>query len=126
MLVAATTSAPAETDADTVALGVFEGEQDATGAPADVAEILSSGEARSAPGAVAVAHGAGKRWIVVGLGSRTEFTPERARAAAAHVRGRAREISTRSLCWSLPAGGDDAAAAGPRQGPRPPRPHVPA
>ena len=110
MLVAATTTVPAETDADTVAIGVFEGEQDVA-APAEVGEILASGEARRTPGAIAVTHAAGKRWIVVGLGSRSDFTPELARTAAAQARARAREIAARSLCWSLPAGGDEAVAA---------------
>ena len=110
MQVSATTEAPEASEADTLALGVFAGEEGAAGAPAEVAEMLASGEARAAAGALAVGHSAGKRWIVVGLGARSEFTPESARAAAAAVRGRAREITTKSLCWILPSGTDEAIA----------------
>src|ERR1700751_3161906 len=110
MLVTAISEAPEATDADTIAVGVFAGEQAVPGAPAEVGELIASGEARTTPGALAVAHGAGKRWIVVGLGARVDFTPERARTAAALARGRAKEIATRSLCWRIPDGADDAVA----------------
>jgi len=110
MLVTATSEAPETTEADTIALGIFAGEREAPGAPAEVTELIASGEARSAPGAIAVAHGARKRWLVLGLGARVDFTPERARAAAALARARAREIATRSLCWRVPDGGDEAVA----------------
>jgi leucyl aminopeptidase len=110
MEITATTEAPEANEADTVVLGVFAGEEGAAGAPAEVAEMLASGEARTTRGALAVGHSAGKRWIVVGLGPRSEFTPERARAAAAAARGRAREIAAKSLCWILPAGTDETIA----------------
>jgi leucyl aminopeptidase len=110
MRVTGTTDAPESTDADTIAVGAFAGEQTVAGVPPEVAGMLDSGEARTAPGSVAVAHAAGKRWIVAGLGAQDEFTPERARAAAAHVRARAREIATRSLCWRLPGGANGAVA----------------
>ncbi|HLL92560.1 MAG TPA: leucyl aminopeptidase [Solirubrobacteraceae bacterium] len=98
-------------EADTVAVGVFDDEQPPEQAPEQLAQLLSSGEARTSFKALALAHADGKRWLLVGLGPRGDFTPERARVAAAAVRERARELSTRTLCWELPAGGDEAVAA---------------
>ena len=103
MDVTATTAAPVETAADTVALGVFEGKRiphDLDGAPLQA--LLDSGEARPRFEHLAHTHGEGKRWILVGLGSRDDFTPERARIAAARAHGRARELGTTTLCWELP------------------------
>jgi len=98
-------------DADTVAVGVFEGERPSEQAPAELGRLLDAGEARSSFKALALAHAAGKRWLLVGLGPREQFTPERARVAAAVARERARELSTRTLAWELPAGGDESVAA---------------
>jgi leucyl aminopeptidase len=97
--------------ADTVALGLFEDEGAPTGAPAAVAELVASGEARAKPKSLALAHAEGRRWLLVGLGTRAELTPERVRVAAAAATARARELSTRTLCWLLPEGGDGAMAA---------------
>jgi leucyl aminopeptidase len=102
-----TSERPHATEADTVAVGVFEGEQPSEG-PAILGELLASGEARRGPKSVAVGHAEGKRWLVVGLGTREEFTPERARIAAAIARERARELSTRTLCWQAPIAADSA------------------
>jgi leucyl aminopeptidase len=97
-----TTARAAQTDADTVAVGVFEGEDPPGDAPAPLTELLASGEARRSPKALALAHAEGKRWLIVGLGAREQFTPERARVVAAVVRERTKEISTRALCWVAP------------------------
>jgi leucyl aminopeptidase len=51
---------------------------------------------------LAVAHAAGRRWILVGLGARDDFDAERARVAAAAALGRARELGAEVLCWELP------------------------
>jgi leucyl aminopeptidase len=98
-------------DADTVAVGVFEGEPTPEGAPSEVGELLASGEARRSRKALALAHSEGKRWIVVGLGKREDFTPELARVAAAVVRDRAKELSTKALCWQTPSEDPAVAAA---------------
>src|SRR5918992_2343963 len=103
MRVSATTQAPIETDADTIVVGVFAGK----GIPHDVEDgtlqaLVDSGEARSKLRSLAVAHAAGRRWVLVGLGERDEFDAERARVAAASVVGRARELGAESLCWELP------------------------
>ncbi len=111
MEVSATTQSPRVTDADTVVLGVFDGEQDAPGGPAEVAELLASGEARRSFKALALAHAEGRRWLVVGLGKRDDFTPERARVAAAAARDRARELSCQALCWETPDGAPQIAGA---------------
>jgi leucyl aminopeptidase len=103
VLVSATTGDPAATDADTVAIPLFEGEDAPPQAPPELAALLASGEARRSLKALAVTHAQGKRWLAVGLGSRSDFTPEQARVAAATALDRAREISTRTLCWYAPA-----------------------
>jgi leucyl aminopeptidase len=99
----ATTAAPVDTRADTVALGVFDGKRiphDLPGGPLQA--LLDSGEARTAPRALAHTHAGGKRWILVGLGDRDRFEPEDARVAAAVALERARELGARALCWELP------------------------
>jgi leucyl aminopeptidase len=111
--VTATTELPGATDADTVAVGVFEGE----GIPHDTAEgaleaLLDAGEARRSYRSLALTHADGKRWVLVGLGRREQFGAERARVAAALAHGRASELSTRTLCWELPHHVDSDVAAG--------------
>jgi leucyl aminopeptidase len=103
MDVAATTQPGASTDADTVAVGVFDGEAPPGHAPAELGELIASGEARRSFKALALAHADGKRWLAVGLGPADELTPERARVAAAVAGERAREISARALCWEAPS-----------------------
>jgi leucyl aminopeptidase len=102
MEVAATTQPGGSSDADTVAVGVFDGEEPPRQAPAELGELLTSGEARRSFKALALAHANGKRWLAVGLGPAGELTPERARVAAAVAGERAREIATRVLCWEAP------------------------
>jgi leucyl aminopeptidase len=106
-----TTETTGQTDADTVAIGVFEGGETPAGAPAEVGELLASGEARRSFKSLALTHSGGKRWLVMGLGDRDDFTPERARVAAAVTRERAREISAKVLCWQAPTGDGDVVAA---------------
>jgi leucyl aminopeptidase len=106
----------ASSDADTIAIGVFEGEEPSAGAPAAVGQLLASGEARRSFKALALAHDEGRRWLLVGLGARKDFTPERARVAAATTGQRAREISTVALCWQTPVEEDPSIAAALVQG----------
>jgi leucyl aminopeptidase len=110
MHVSATTEPAQELDADTVVLGLFDGEGAPAHAPAEVGDLLAGGEARSTFKALALTHSGGRRWLLVGLGAREELSPERARVAAAKVCERARELSARALCWVLPADGAEAAA----------------
>lgn len=111
MRVSSITQPSRTSDADTIAVGVFEGEDTAPGSPAPLGELLASGEARRSFKSLAVAHADAKRWLLVGLGERAHFTPERARVAAATAAGRAREISAQTLCWELPSDSDPTVAA---------------
>src|SRR5271165_655307 len=103
MQVSATTQPESDLDSDTVVVGLFDGEQPAGDVPADVGQLIASGEAKGSFKALALTHAEGKRWLTVGLGARKDFTPERARVAASLARERARELSTRVLCWEVPA-----------------------
>jgi leucyl aminopeptidase len=112
MDVRATIEPPAATGADTITIGVFDGEGVAHDLPdGDLGALLESGEARTGFRKLALTHADGRRWIVAGLGKREEFDPERARIAAAGVLGRARELGARSLCWELPHKLSDAHAS---------------
>lgn len=108
MRVEATTTAALASDADTVAVGAFDGEGVAHDFGAGTLQaLLDRGEARTALEHLAVAHADNRRVILVGLGSRSEFDAERARIAAALVDARARELGARSLCWEAPHHVDD-------------------
>ncbi len=112
MRASATTDAPIATDADTVAIGVFEGKgipHDLEGGPLQA--LVDAGEARPTFRHLALHHGEGKRWLLVGLGSRDAFDAERARIAAATVHARLRELGTGTLCWELPHHVPDEVAA---------------
>jgi leucyl aminopeptidase len=109
--VTARSGAPAETDADTRVVPVFEGEplDDA-----DLQALVESGEAKAAARKLAVTHedgpGGRRRVILAGLGKRDELDAEKARVAAAVAAGRARELGARSLSWAAPS--DDAGVVG--------------
>ncbi len=104
MRLSTTTETGAATDADTIAVAVFEGEETPAETPAAVEELIASGEARRSFKSLALTHADGKRWLLWVLDARDELTPERARVAAAVARGRAIELSTRTLCWQTPLG----------------------
>lgn len=113
MRIATTTDGPLATDADTIAVGVFDGEDVAHDIGyGTLQRLLDRSEARRAFKRLAVAHAEDRRWIVVGLGARDAFDAERARIAAAAVHGRARELGTTTLCWEVPHHVDDAIVAG--------------
>jgi leucyl aminopeptidase len=102
MRVRSTTEAPPQTGADTIAVGIFEGEKIAHDVDGVLQGLVDSGEARAKLRKVAVAHAGGRRYVLAGLGKREEFDAERARAAAAAVARRARDLGTSALCWELP------------------------
>ena len=86
--VTATTDAPAATDADTDRRRSLRGRGLATTSTAAPLEaLLDAGEARTRFAHLALRHGGGRRWLLVGLGARDEFDAERARVAAATVCG---------------------------------------
>jgi leucyl aminopeptidase len=107
MQVHATADPPSQTAADTLVVGVFEGEQ---AAQASLQKLFDSGEAKHTGGSVAVAHEESRRWLLVGLGKREEWSPELARMGAARAAQRAAQLGARSLCWELPYGSDVAVA----------------
>jgi leucyl aminopeptidase len=113
VIVESTTALPADCDADTIVVGVLAGEAVAHDVDGGVLQgLVDGGEAKSSHRHLAVAHAAGKRWILVGLGSHAELDGERMRIAAACALGRARDLGTRRLCWELPHGvGPQIAAA---------------
>ena len=102
MVTESTTALPAETDADTVVLGVLEGEPIAHDVDGVLQALVDGGEAKAAHRHLAVAHAGAKRWVLVGLGKRAELDGERVRVAAASALGRARELGARKLCWEVP------------------------
>jgi leucyl aminopeptidase len=109
----ATTASPVQTDADTIAIGVFEAGGIAHDLPGgELSRLLDAGEARRSFKHLALTHADGKRFLVVGLGERAKFDAEQARVAAAAVHGRARELGAKTLCWEVPHHVDDDVVAG--------------
>jgi len=105
MRVTATTAAPVDTPADTVVVGLLEGEPPALDVGDGLLQgLIDSGEAKPKPGHLAVAHHDGKRFLTVGLGAREKLDDEALRVAAAKAVGRLRELSARVACWALPEG----------------------
>jgi leucyl aminopeptidase len=100
--------ATAERDADTIAVGLFDGES--VSGPARA--LVESGEARGKARRTAVTHAEGRRWLVVGLGPREGWDAEAARVAGAVALGRARELGARSLAWEVPDGSGPAEVGG--------------
>jgi leucyl aminopeptidase len=103
MRVTATTEAAASTAADTVVVGLIEGEA----VKHDVADgalqaLVDGGEARAKAGHLAVTRAEGKRWILVGLGTRDRLDAEGLRLAAATAHGRARDLGAKVVAWELP------------------------
>jgi leucyl aminopeptidase len=102
VIVSSTTQLPADADADTVVIGVLKDEPVHHDVDGILNGLIAGGEARAKHRHLAVAHAGGKRWILVGLGSRDELDGERVRVAAASAYGRARELGARRLCWEVP------------------------
>ncbi|HTP20523.1 MAG TPA: leucyl aminopeptidase [Solirubrobacteraceae bacterium] len=113
MQVEATTAGPLDSGADTIVVGVFEGEDIAHDLPGGaLATLLASGEAQREFKRLAVTHSGGTRAILIGLGNRNKFDGERARVAAAVAHRRAREIGATTMCWEVPHHvGDDVVEA---------------
>ncbi|MEA2147373.1 MAG: leucyl aminopeptidase, partial [Solirubrobacteraceae bacterium] len=105
MEVQATTAQALASGADTIAIGIFEGEAVGSEEPGELlARLLQRGEAGAETGRIAVAHVQETRVLLLGLGPRARFDAERGRAAAALAHGRARELRARRLAWQLPHG----------------------
>ena len=107
---------PADTQADTRVVGLFEGGSLPDG---PLQALVPGGEAKGSLKRVCVTHeegpdGARRRVIIAGLGKQAEFDAERARVAAAAVASRAKELGAESLSWAVPE--PDGAATGVVQG----------
>jgi len=102
VIVETSTELPQDTDADTVVIGVLDGEKIHHDIDGILNGLVAAGEAKAKPRHLAVAHAGGKRWVLVGLGKRDELDPETVRVAAASALGRARELGARRLCWEVP------------------------
>ncbi len=102
MIVETSTELPQDTDADTVVIGVLQAEKIHHDIDGILNGLVSAGEAKDKHRHLAVVHAAGKRWVLVGLGKRSELDPEKVRLAAAAALGRARELGARRLCWEVP------------------------
>ncbi len=102
MIVESTTLLPADADADTVVIGVLTDEKVHHDVDGVLNGLVAAGEAKAKHRHLAVGHAGGRRWILVGLGSRDTLDGERVRVAAASALGRARELGARRLCWEVP------------------------
>src|SRR3954451_19317106 len=110
---------PETTDADTLCVGLFEGDK----APGGVDEaldgrlgrLIEAGEAKGAFKKTAILHPDGAigaaRVITVGLGKREDFDHKRARVASAVAFTRARDAGAKRIAWAVPEGGDEASTA---------------
>ena len=109
-----------DTAADTLCVGLFEGEDvpkaldDALGGR--LARLMEAGDVKAGYRKTAVAHTDGSigaaRVVTVGLGKREEFDAERARIAAAIGLKRAGETSARSIAWLVPEKTDQTTIGG--------------
>jgi leucyl aminopeptidase len=102
VIVETTTALPQDADADTVVIGVLEGEKIHHDVDGVLNGLVTAGEAKPKHRHLAVGHAGAKRWVLVGLGKRDELDGERVRVAAASALGRARELGARRLCWEVP------------------------
>jgi leucyl aminopeptidase len=98
-----------EVDSDLLAVGLFE----ESSLPAELAGAAGAGDAKGGFKKVATLYPERPaRAVVVGLGKREDFDPERARVAAALAARQAASAEARSLTWLLPEGGGDTVAGG--------------
>ena len=102
MIVESTTELPQDTDADTAVIGVLDGEKIHHDVDGILNGLVAAGEAKARHRHLAVAHAGGKRWVLVGLGKRSELDAEKLRLASAAALGRARELGAQRLCWEVP------------------------
>ncbi len=99
-----------ETAADTLVVGVFEGEDADADAPAcSRAARLGRGQALAT--ALALTHDGGRRWLLAGLGTREEFDAERARVERRESRASAPASSRRRRSAGSSRDGADADVA---------------
>lgn len=99
---------PAETDADLLAVGLYEGEQ----LPAELAGAPGAGDAKVGFQKLTLLRPEQpSRVLVVGLGKRDDADAERIRLAAAVAAKEATKLEATSLAWLLPESDHDEATA---------------
>jgi leucyl aminopeptidase len=100
--------APEEVEADLLCIGLFDGDE----LPAPFADAAGAADAKSAYKRTALLRpGSPERLLVVGLGSRGDFDPERARVAAAIASHQAGTLEARRVAWVPPDEGEPAEVA---------------
>ncbi len=101
-------TAPADSDAELVCIGLFEGDP----LPEPFAAAPGAADAKGALRRVVVLRPGGPdRVAAVGLGRREEFDPERARVAAALAARAAASVEATTIAWAVPDEGDAASTA---------------
>ena len=122
VLIGATTRASEDFSPDLLAAGFFKGDTP-EGLGDAAAEVVASGDFTGKPGETALLYGqeglGASRLLLVGLGERERFTPERLRRASATAARRARTLKLREAALLLPAlpeGGPRAAAKAAAEG----------
>jgi leucyl aminopeptidase len=97
-----------DADAALVVIGLFAGDS----LPEEVAGAPGAGDAKGSFRTMTRLYpGAPERLLVVGLGEREDFRPEKLRVLGALVAGEAARLEAASVAWALPAAEDEAAAA---------------
>jgi leucyl aminopeptidase len=108
MKIQVTDKSAQEAGADLVCVGMFEDEE----LPAPFADASGAADARGGFKKTAVLHpGSPERLLVAGLGKREDFTPERARVAAALAVRQAQRVEADSVAWAVPDQGEPTAIA---------------
>jgi leucyl aminopeptidase len=123
VLIGATSGTSEDFSAGMVAAGLFKGESP-EGLGDAAAEVVSSGDFTGKLGETSLLYGlveeiGAPRLLLVGLGERERFTPERLRRATATAARRARALKLREAALLLPAlseGGSRAAAKAAAEG----------
>ncbi|MFI5028899.1 MAG: M17 family peptidase N-terminal domain-containing protein, partial [Solirubrobacterales bacterium] len=99
MKVRITQAQPTEADADLFVVGLYEGGE----LPAALHDAAGAPEARGGFKKLSTVHPASPaRALVIGLGKRGDFDPERARVVAALAAKQAGALGAASLAWLLP------------------------
>src|SRR6201992_3203071 len=97
-----------DSDAALVAVGLYEGDS----LPEEVAAGPAAADAKGSFKAMTRLYpGSPERLLVVGLGERDSFTPEKLRVLAALVAGEGAKVGATSLAWGLPDYEDEAVGA---------------
>ena len=90
-----------ELDADLVAVGIFEGEEPSEPLGSTAGATDASGEFKSQ---VIVYPGKPERVVILGLGKKEDFTPEKARVIGAVSQKALKQVKGEVLAWALPEG----------------------